>query len=280
MSYLLTLFVLIPLAQGLGPDALLASSGEIIELEEADRLPAWMLQNSDFPAWPGGFSGQQGTGGSSNFAARLAADFRRLSRWDSLLILSCASAASYGLSRYDPEPTTAKITSGRPFFDPADHFHGAATPLALSAGLLLSGYIGNNSRLLGAGDSMLRAQIVAGVVTYALKFSVRRQRPDGGDRRSFPSGHAMSTFAMAAVLDREFGRAAGIIGYGLAAYISAARVDENEHYWSDVLFSAVVGTMIGYHTSRYSEAGPADRSLQIRMAPMPGGAAFFCNIDF
>ena len=75
----------------------------------------------------------------------------------------------------------------------------------------------------------------------ALKFTVQRERPDGSNDLSFPSGHAAGGFAAAAVLSRHYGWKAAIPAYIGATYIAASRVHDNKHYLSDVTFGAAMG---------------------------------------
>jgi membrane-associated phospholipid phosphatase len=61
------------------------------------------------------------------------------------------------------------------------------------------------------GGEIVQAQIVASALTYGIKYSVGRSRPDGGGF-SFPSGHTTSAFASATVLQRHFGgRGAAVV---------------------------------------------------------------------
>jgi hypothetical protein len=95
----------------------------------------------------------------------------------------------------------------------------------------------------------------------------RRERPDedsGAGRffepggRSFPSNHAATAFAIAAVTANEYpGMATKILAYGLATGISLARVGAAEHFPSDVFVGGVLGYMIGrsVYQRRHSEDG-------------------------
>ena len=58
-------------------------------------------------------------------------------------------------------------------------------------------------------------------MVQALKYTVRRERPDGSNNKSFPSGHAASAFATATVLQRHYGWKVGAPAYALGSYVAA-----------------------------------------------------------
>jgi len=111
--------------------------------------------------------------------------------------------------------------------------------------------VDKRGRAAHIGLDLLRAQIVTQTVTYALKYTVRRDRPDGSDGYSFPSGHASTTFATASVLERHFGWKAGIPTYILATYVATSRLHENRHFLSDVIFGGAVGMAAGRTVTRH-----------------------------
>jgi membrane-associated phospholipid phosphatase len=106
-------------------------------------------------------------------------------------------------------------------------------------------------RLAGApaashvGMDLLRAEMLAGALTYGLKLSVRRERPDGSNRLSFPSAHASATFATATVLQRRVGWRWSVPLFLVASYTSASRLHDNVHYLSDVVAGAACGVIAG-----------------------------------
>ena len=95
------------------------------------------------------------------------------------------------------------------------------------------------------GMDLLRAQIIAGVITEGLKYAVGRERPNHMGDPSFPSGHAAITFATATVIERHLGWKAAGLGYAIAAYVATSRLHDNVHYASDVVFGAAIGTISG-----------------------------------
>jgi undecaprenyl-diphosphatase len=95
--------------------------------------------------------------------------------------------------------------------------------------------------------------LITAVLVLAIKFSVRRRRPDGHwgaiyrstDPHSFPSGHAARAFLIA-VLAAGLGPAwFGVIAWLWAPLVTLARVAMGVHYLSDVLAGVLVGLVMG-----------------------------------
>jgi membrane-associated phospholipid phosphatase len=78
-------------------------------------------------------------------------------------------------------------------------------------------------------------------VTEILKRTVREERPDGSDRRSFPSGHSSQSFAAAGSLHKRYGWKAGLPAHAVAAFVATARVKADKHHVHDVLVGAAIG---------------------------------------
>lgn len=96
--------------------------------------------------------------------------------------------------------------------------------------------------------------VITALVVFAIKFTVRRKRPEGElgkiyrrtDPHSFPSGHAARA-AMLAVVAIGLGPAwLGILLSLWAIAVVLARVMMGVHYLSDVLAGALLGILIGY----------------------------------
>ena len=118
------------------------------------------------------------------------------------------------------------------------------------------------------GRDLVRVQLLTQGVTQLLKYSVRRTRPDGSSRSSYPSGHASGTFASATVLQRHYGWKVGIPAFGVASYVAASRLAENKHYLSDVILGAAIGITAG-RTVTFRKG-----ATRFELSPMaaPGGA--------
>lgn len=80
-------------------------------------------------------------------------------------------------------------------------------------------------------------------VTYGLKETVVKERPDGSGNDSFPSGHASMAFQGAAFMQKRYGYKYGIPAYAAAVYTGWTRLESNEHSEIDVLAGAALGAV-------------------------------------
>jgi hypothetical protein len=113
------------------------------------------------------------------------------------------------------------------------------------------------------GFDMMRGQILAQAIVQGTKQAVRRDRPTG-ECCSFPSGHAASAFAMASVLERHMGYRASWPFIAGAFYVATSRLVDNQHFLSDVMFGAAVGTAAGW-----TVVGRRHGNNEYTMQPVP-----------
>ena len=107
-----------------------------------------------------------------------------------------------------------------------------------------------------ASNDLIRAVAINEGVTYAIKFATRRERPNQESaHRSFPSGHASSTFALATVVQEHFGWRAGVAAYGVATYTAWSRVRDDKHWISDTVFGGALGVAVGRAVVRTRRSG-------------------------
>ena len=126
------------------------------------------------------------------------------------------------------------------------HTYGAfSMQVLVGVGLYSGGWFAKKGKLAAVGGDIMRAQLVSQAYVQALKFTVQRERPDKSNSVSFPSGHSASAFATASVLQRHYGWKVGVPAGVVAAYVATARVHDNKHYLSDVIFGAGIGIVSG-----------------------------------
>jgi membrane-associated phospholipid phosphatase len=149
--------------------------------------------------------------------------------------------------------------------------------------LYAAGRIAKNRKLASLGLHGTEALVLGDLGAGLLKGLVGRQRPfvtpldpnsyrlgrgfrGGNDFRSFPSGHSVAAFAAAAAVTSETTRndphstwIVAPILYGGAALVGVSRMYNNQHWASDVLIGAGIGTFAGLKVVRYHDAHPNNR---------------------
>ncbi len=120
--------------------------------------------------------------------------------------------------------------------------------------LLAAGLVFGKPQLTRTSAEITAALAAATVGATTVKLVSDRTRPNGHNDYSFPSGHTTGAFAVATVLDREFGGWVGPVAYGTATAIGFSRMSDRYHYLSDVVAGAVFGHFIGKYITRGSPA--------------------------
>jgi undecaprenyl-diphosphatase len=100
---------------------------------------------------------------------------------------------------------------------------------------------------------MLIFIFVTALVVMAIKFLVRRQRPQGEwgslyrrtDPHSFPSGHAVRAFMLAVLIAGWGPLWLGLLSLAWASMVTMARVALGLHYLSDAIFGLFLGLIFG-----------------------------------
>jgi len=82
--------------------------------------------------------------------------------------------------------------------------------------------------------------------TLALKFTVKKTRPDGDGDDSFPSGHTSSAFSGASFIHIRYGFKYAILPYLAAVYTGYTRVESDRHYVSDVVVGGLIGVAFSW----------------------------------
>lgn len=194
---------------------------------------------------------------------------RRLTERNNAIAIGAAGALALSLVPADPG-INRRIAGSRldTALDPGDIIGNGFTQFAVALGTLAAGQIAHRPAVAETGADLLDAQIISGVAAQAIKYAAQRRRPDGGPH-SFPSGHTSSAFATASVIQRRYGWKAGAPLYALGGYIAASRLQENQHYLSDVVFGAALGIVAGRASVQSRRTGltasivPLDRGMAV-----------------
>ena len=142
-----------------------------------------------------------------------------------------------------------------------------AATFGLAGGMYVIGRFTHDDRLRETGLLGAAALLHTSIVTNVFKTATNRQRPDKGDGRgrfwtggkSFPSGHASTSWALATVIAHEYHDQPLIRwgAYGVAAAVSASRVTGLKHHPSDVVIGGALGYLIGRYVVRQHSAPEA-----------------------
>jgi membrane-associated phospholipid phosphatase len=117
------------------------------------------------------------------------------------------------------------------------------------------------------GMDLIQSLAISEALTFTLKYTTQRERPDGSSNTSFPSGHAADTFAFATALERHLGWKGAVPAYIFSSYVAISRLPDNRHWLSDTVFGASVGIIAGRTATRHG------REFPLVISAVPGGAA-------
>jgi membrane-associated phospholipid phosphatase len=142
----------------------------------------------------------------------------------------------------------------------ASRVGSAYSLIPISAGFYFIGTGAHNDCFRETGLLAFETLIDANLMVEAVKMVADRARPLESDGRghfedspngrwssSFPSGHAISTWALASVVAHQYPhpRIIPIIAYGLASTVIVARVGARQHFPGDVVAGSAMGWFIG-----------------------------------
>lgn len=203
------------------------------------------------------------------FAPRgLLSDLTRLVERDNLLILGAGITLAATASD-DPDEATQR------FFAATNRLPGGVSNQFETAGqrsymypALIGTYVLGRALdkpgLRRTGAELTQALLLTDFLVVTAKYAAGRSRPDGSSNTSFPSGHTAGYFAIASVLQREYGWKAGVPSFAVSTAMAAARLDKNRHFLSDVIVGAAIGIVVGRSvSSRFQERG-------FQVAPVSG----------
>ena len=132
--------------------------------------------------------------------------------------------------------------------------------LPVAAGLYLGGTAAGSDHFRETGLLSFETLADVTVIQLALKSILDRQRPMEGNgsgrfeassgsryNSSFPSGHAIETFALASVIAHEYPHKkwVQILAYCYAGGVVGARLAANQHFPGDVMAGGAIGWFVG-----------------------------------
>jgi len=145
-------------------------------------------------------------------------------------------------------------------------------PTAL--GVYIYGRAKDEPKVSHVGMDLVQSLLMSEAIVQTLKYTTRRERPDGSGKNSFPSGHAADTFAFATALERHLGWKGAVPAYIFSSYVAISRIPDNRHWLSDSIFGAGVGIICGRTTTRHGAKYP------VSAAVVPGGAEIMFSRNY
>jgi membrane-associated phospholipid phosphatase len=178
-----------------------------------------------------------------------------------------------GLTPFRNSPGTGRVLD-------AAGFIGGPGSVGIAAAMWGAGRIWNNKNLATDGETAIEAAAVGGAVTFLIKGLTGRARPyldstrainfsfgrgisTSENYQSFPSEHTTAAFAFATAITARLAarhspsvKWAAPVLYGLATLTGISRVYRHDHWASDCLMGAAIGTVSGLVSERWHERHP------------------------
>ncbi len=178
----------------------------------------------------------------------------------------------------------------------ADAFrqYGEGLNIALvSGGLYGAGLLFHDKWIRETGLLMGTATLLSGATSALIKVTVGRARPYTGQGNhwfrhftlddnyfSFPSGHTVVAFSVSTVLAERIGDpwvSSGL--YGVAALTALSRVYSREHWFSDIVFGALLSTSIAHSVvNTYGTGENSCSTSDVEIAPSFRGLTLLWRI--
>jgi PAP2 superfamily protein len=199
----------------------------------------------------------------------LAADVKHLPSKENLLWVGIGGGLAFAVHPADHDVARGlggSDVAGR-VFEPGKVLGQFGTLMATSGTVYAIGRIRDQPHVSHMGMDLIQALVISEGVTQSIKQATHRERPDGSNDRSFPSGHAADTFAFATALERHLGWRGAVPAYLIASYVAISRVPANRHWLSDAVFGSAVGIIAGRTVTRHG------RPFPIVVAPVAHGWA-------
>jgi hypothetical protein len=171
---------------------------------------------------------------------------------------------------------TDRLSSATTRFGTADSYVFAGT-------LVVSGLLFKNPNISSMGREAIEASVFSGLMADVVKFSLGRERPVasnnhtdfdvGSSNQSFPSGHATQAFTIASVVAaRSNGWLIPTLAYTAATLVAYDRVNDRQHFPSDVVAGAALGIAVGrFVVHRHQAEEQRARALDLTIVPTAHG---------
>lgn len=206
---------------------------------------------------------------TTNILKLSAGDFKNFFSFDTAKTMGYVSLVAIATAPWDREGVNNGFSIPTALFESGNTIGQFAFQVTAGLATYGVGKVSGNRKAALVGRDIVRAQLLSQTLVQVVKFTVRRERPDGSNDKSFPSGHSASAFATATVLQRHYGWKVGVPAYALGGYIAMARMAWNRHHATDV----VMGAGFGIASARTVTMSVAKTKFSVGVQPERGGAS-------
>ena len=209
--------------------------------------------------------------GIKAMAAHLVTNFKYLPSKENLLWAGAGGGLALAAHPFDDDVNQALVgnDTAENFFKAGEALGQLGTLLGSASVIYAVGRIKDAPKVSHLGMDLIEALAMAEAITQTLKYTTRRERPDGSGKTSFPSGHAADTFAFATALERHLNWRFSVPAYVFASYVAISRLPANRHWLSDAVFGSAVGIIAGRTVTSHE----AERPYPVAVSIIPGGVA-------
>ena len=207
--------------------------------------------------------------GIRTMTKHLVTNFKYLPAKENLLWAAAGGGLALAAHPFDDNVNHALVgnDTAEKIFKPGEILGELGTLLGSASAVYAVGRIKDQPKVSHVGMDLIQSLVVAEAITQTLKFTTHRERPDGSDDNSFPSGHAADTFAFATALERHLGWRGAVPAYVFSSYVAISRLPADRHWLSDAVFGSAVGIIAGRTVTRHG------REFPVTVVPTQGGAA-------
>jgi membrane-associated phospholipid phosphatase len=199
----------------------------------------------------------------------LGSDFRHLPSMENLFWAGVGGGLALAVHPADKHVNQTLVNSdfAHNVFKAGEVLGELPTLLSSAVAVYAVGRAKDKPKVSHVGMDLIQSLAVSEALVQTLKYTTRRERPDGSGKNSFPSGHAADTFAFATALERHLGWKYAVPAYIFSSYVAISRLPANRHWLSDAVFGSSVGIIAGRTVTRHGRAFP------VSAVAVPGGVA-------
>lgn len=209
--------------------------------------------------------------GIKAMSKHLVTNFKYLPAKENLLWAGAGGGLALVAHPFDDNVNEALVGSdtAKNIFKPGEILGQLGTLLGSASAVYAIGRIKDQPKVSHLGMDLIEALAMSEALTQTLKYTVRRERPDGSSKNSFPSGHAADTFAFATALERHLNWRYSVPAYIFSSYVAISRLPANRHWLSDAVFGSAVGIIAGRTVTSHE----SERPYPVAIGIVPGGFA-------